>query len=185
MRFGILASVLATALVAGGEAAKAEWHAYFVKQGGGFSFTAPGEMTAGKITYTSATAGQRKGIVFASSEDNVEYTITVVDFTGRAHDEAALLKEAAAASRDRTKILMDEEARVDSSEGLKLTVDLPDNAGRAMHAIYFKDERLIQLQAIVRPGGNYLSADMGRFVDSLAFYDTRSDQGATELKLPD
>ena len=43
---------------------------------------------------------------------------------------------------------------------------------------------LIQLQAIVRPGGDFLSSDMGRFVDSLAFSETRSDEGAIELKLP-
>jgi hypothetical protein len=54
-----------------------------------------------------------------------------------------------------------------------------------MAAIYFKDNHLVQLQATVLPGGDLQSANMGRFVDSLAFYDTRAAEGAIELKLPD
>jgi len=184
MRLNIWASLLGTALLFAAAPAEAAWHAYFVKDGVGFSFFAPGEMKAEKVTYTSATAGQRNAVVFASAEDNVEYKITVVDFAGRSGDESALIKEATAASQDRTKVLMDQDARVESSYGRKLTVDLPNNAGRSMSAIFFKDNHLIQLQAIVRPGGDMLSSDMGRFVDSLAFYETRSDEGAIELKLP-
>ena len=183
MRLNISASFLGTALVLATAPAEGAWHGYFVKQAVSFSFTAPGEMKAEKATYTSALAGQRNAVVFGSVEDSVEYKITVVDFTGRASDEPALIKEATAASQDRTKVLMDEDARVESSYGRKLTVDLPNNAGRSMSAIFFKDNHLIQLQATVLPGGDYQSSDMGRFVDSLAFYETRAEEGATELKL--
>jgi hypothetical protein len=185
MRFRIWASYLGTALALAVTPAEAAWHAYFHKDGVGFSFTAPGDMKAEKISYTSAIAGERNAIVFGSTEDNIEYKITVVDFTGHASDDSALIKEAAAASQDMTKVLMDEDARVESSYGRKLTVDLPDKAGRSMNAIFFKDNHLIKLQAIVRPEGDYLSSGMGRFVDSLAFSETRSDEGAIELKLPD
>jgi len=185
MRLSIWAGLLGTALVFAGAPAQAAWHAYYIKVGGGFSFDAPGDMKADKITYTSAMAGQHKAVIFTSNEDNVDYKITIVDFTGRGSDESALIKEATAASQDRTKVLMDEEARVDSSYGRKLTVDLPENGGRSMSGIFFKDDRLIHMQAIVRPGGNVLSSDMGRFVDSLSFNETRSEEGATELAFPD
>jgi hypothetical protein len=82
-------------------------------------------------------------------------------------------------------VLLDEDARIESSYGRKVTVDLPNNGGRSMSAIYFKDNHLIQLQATVLPGGDSDSAYMGRFVDSLAFYDSYIADGATELKLPD
>jgi len=185
MRFSILAGFSVTALAFAVAPAEAAWHSYFIKEAVAFSFTAPGEMKAEKATYKSAIAGQRNAVVFGSVEDNVEYKITVVDFTGHAGDDSALIKEATAASQDRTKVLMDEDARVESSYGRKLTVDLPNNAGRLMSAIFFKDNHLIRLQAVVGPGGDTLSSDMGRFVDSLAFYETRSDEGAIELKLPD
>src|SRR5262245_45810763 len=144
MRMSFWAFSLGTALAFAVQPAEAAWHSYFVKEGVGFSFTAPGEIKAEKTTYRSALAGQRNAVVFGSVEDNVEYKITVVDFAGRASDESALIKEATAASQDRTKVLMDEDARVESSYGRKLTVDLPNNSGRSMSAIFFKDDHLIQ-----------------------------------------
>ena len=109
MRWSIWASFLGAALIFAAAPAQAAWHAYFIKDG--FSFTAPGDMKAEKTTYTSAMAGPRNAVVFGTSEDNVEYKVTIVDFAGRS-DEAALIKEATAAAQDRTKVLMDEEARV-------------------------------------------------------------------------
>ena len=176
---------MGSALVLAAAPAKAEWHSYFIKEGVAFSFVAPGDMKAEKLMYKSAVGGERKAVVFGSLEDNVEYKITIVDFAGSTGDEAALIKEATTASQDRTKVLMDEDARVEASYGRKLTVDLPNNGGRSSSAIFFKDNHLIQLKATVLPGGDLRTSDIGRFVDSLAFYETRADEGATELKLTD
>lgn len=185
MRISIWAS-LATALALAATPADAAWHGYFNKQGVAFSFAAPGELKGEKSTYHSAIAGERNSVVFTSVEDNVEFKITIVDFPGHASDEAALLKEASAAYQNQAKVLLDEEdARIESTYGRKVTVDLPNNGGRSMSAIYFKDNHLIQLQATVLPGGDSDSAYMGRFVDSLSFYESYIADGATELKLPD
>lgn len=183
MRVSIWAS-LAAALALAATPANAAWHGYFNKQGVAFSFAAPGDLKGEKSTYHSAMAGERDSIVFTSIEDNVEFKITIVDFPGRASDEAALIKEASAAYQDNAKVLLDEDARIESSYGRKLTVDLPNNGGRSMSAIYFKDNHLIQLRATVLPGGDSDSAYMGRFVDSLSFYESYIADGATELKLP-
>lgn len=185
MRLSIWASYLGMALALAATPAEAEWQGYFNKDGVGFSFTAPGEMKAERTMYNSAMDGQREAIVFKSMENDIEFMVTIVDFKRRVSDGAALIKEASTAYQDNTNVLADADARVESSYGRKLTVDLPNNSGRSMSAIFFKDNHLIQLQAIVRPGGDLLSSDMGRFVDSLAFYETRSDEGAIELKLPD
>ncbi|HEX5281159.1 MAG TPA: hypothetical protein VFW28_13850 [Micropepsaceae bacterium] len=183
MRWNVLAG-LGMALALAATPADAAWHGYFNKQGVAFSFAAPGELKGEKSTYRSAIAGERAAVVFTSVEDNVEFKITVVDIPGRPGDEAALIKEASAAYRDKAKVLLDEDARIESSYGRKLTIDLPDNRGRAMSAIYFKDNHLIQLQATVLPGGDMQSAYMGRFVDSLSFYESYTADGATELKPP-
>jgi hypothetical protein len=185
MRLSIWASFLATTLVFAEAPAEAAWHGYYIKEGVGLSFTAPGELKSEKATYNSEMAGQRDAVVFKSVEDNVEFKVTVVDFAGHASDDSALIKEASAAYQDQTKVLADADARVESSYGRKLTVDLPNSGGRSMGAIFFKDNHLVLLQATILPGGDYQSSDMGRFVDSLAFYDTRIDEGTTELKRPD
>jgi hypothetical protein len=185
MRFGILAGVTGTALALMMAPAEAAWHGYFSKEAG-FSFTAPGDIKSEKASYSSALAGERNAVVFRSMEDNVEYKVTVADFAGRASDEAALIKEASSTFLGGKKVLADNDARVDSSYGRKLTVDLPNNGGRSMGAIYFKEGRLIQLQVTVLPAnGDYESPDPGRFIDSVAFFDSRVDPGATELKLSD
>jgi hypothetical protein len=184
-RSGIWSAAFMTALSFATTSAHADWRGYYCKDGVGFSFTAPGELKREKSAYSSKMAGRRDAVVFTSREDDVEFQIIVVGFPGRASDENALIKEASGAYIDRAKVLLDTDARVESTYGRKLTIDLPDNGGRSMNAIFFKDNHLIQLRANVLPGGDSQSASMGRFVDSLAFYDSYKDDNATELKLSD
>ena len=181
----IRAGAAATALVAALAAtpAAAAWQGYFCKDGVGFSFTVPGELKQEKAAYNSTMAGRRDSTVFTAVDDNVEFKIIVVDFPGRARDENALIMEASKSYQDRAKVLLDTDARVESTYGRKLTIDLPDNGGRSMSAIFFKDNHLIELRATVLPGGETQSAALGRFVDSLAFYDSYRDDNAKELKL--
>lgn len=180
MHLKIWAILAGTALALAITPAEAAWNTYFSKAGLEFSFNAPAALKAEKATYDSRMAGSHDSVVFRAVEDNVEFKITVVDFTGRASDESALIKEASDGFLARTNVLLDTEARVEASYGRKLTVDLPNNGGRSMSAIFFKDNHLIQLQATALPGGDQQTPDMSRFVDSLAFYQT---EGATELEL--
>jgi hypothetical protein len=185
IRAGFQVAAFVTALSLSTTSAEADWHGYFCKDGAGFSFTVPGDLKREKAAYNSTMAGHRDSTVFTSVENNVEFKIIVVDFAGRARDENALITEASASYRDRANVLLDTDARVESSYGRKLTIDLPDNGGRSMSAIFFKDNHLIQLRATVLPGGDTQSSDMGRFVDSLAFYDAYRDDSAKELNLSD
>jgi hypothetical protein len=107
-----------------------------------------------------------------------------VDFSGRGSDEAAIIKEASTTFTSGGKVLSDADARVDSSYGRKISVDLANNGGRTMSGIFFSKDHLIQLQVTVLPAnGDYASPDLGRFVDSLAFVEARIDPGAIEMKL--
>ena len=65
----------------------------------------------------------------------------------------------------------------------KITIDFPNNGGRSMAAVYFKQGHLIQLQVTVSPNGDVLTPDLGRFVDSLAFGAGYEESGAIQLKL--
>jgi hypothetical protein len=182
MRVTVLSS-LATAALLLSDPAHAQWHGYVSKEGG-FSFSAPGAMKTEKIDYASASSGQRVATLFQSDEDNIEYKVKVIDFTGVSADSNTLIKEASSAFMGENKVLSDVEARVESDYGRKITVDLPNDGGRSMAAVYFKGGHIIQLEATVLPAnGDYGTPDMSRFVESIAFGSGRAEPDATELEL--
>ena len=181
-RFAVLIGLAGTVLAVTMLPAEAAWNSYLNREVG-FSFLAPGNMKTEKGTYSSAMAGQRDAVVFRTVEDDVEFKVTVVDFAARTSDEAALIKEATATLQSNNKVLSDEDARIESDYGRKITIDFPNNGGRSMAAVYFKQGHLIQLQVTVPPNGDVLTPDLGRFVDSLAFGAGREETSATELKL--
>ena len=184
MRFTTLAIIIGVALATMTAPAEAAWKSY-ISRSLGFSFEAPGEIKAEKGTYSGALAGRHDAIIYRSVDDNIEYKVTVVDFTSRAKEEAALLAEASSMFREDKKVLMDMEARVESSYGRKMTIDNPNNGGRSTAAFLFNNGHLIQLQGTVLPAnGDYQTPELGRFIDSLAFVAARVEPGATELALP-
>ncbi len=80
---------------------------------------------------------------------------------------------------------MDTFGRVDRQYGRKLTIDLPNNAGRSSASFYFINGRLVTLQATVLPGnGDYDTPEMARFVDSITFFTVRAPDDAIELPVP-
>ena len=182
MRFAIQAGLVGAVLAVTMLPAEAAWNSYLNREVG-FSFLAPGNMKTEKGTYSSAMAGQRDAVVFRTVEDEVEFKVTVVEFAARTSDEAALIKEATATLLTNNKVLSDEDARIESDYGRKITIDFPNNGGRSMAAVYFKQGHLIQLQVTVPPNGDVLTPDLGRFVDSLAFGAGYEESRATELKL--
>ena len=183
MRFTILAVLAAAALTFTTEPSEAAWNGYFNKTVE-FSFFAPGELKTERGTYSGALAGQRNTTVFQSEEDNIQYRVTVVDFTASPNDEAALLAEAVTGFQAGRKVLADASLGVDRVTGRKISVDLPDGAGRSMGAFYFKNGHLIQLQVtVLAANGDYETPDTGRFIDSLAFLPSRINPGAIELTL--
>src|SRR4029079_8379051 len=104
--------------------AEAAWKQYFSREAG-FSFNAPKGVKTSKTAYRSAAAGPRNATVFETNEDNVVYRVTVVDFNGRTSEDA--IKEASGMFTAGGKVLSNEEARVDSSYGRKMTVELANN----------------------------------------------------------
>jgi hypothetical protein len=178
MRFTTLAVLAALALTFTTAPSHAQWKGYFNKSVE-FSFFAPGELKTERATHSG-----RNATVFQSVEDNIEYKVTVVDFTARANESTAVVSEAATTFQTGSRVLADASLGVDQMTGRKISVDLPNNGGRSMGAFYFKNGHLIQLQVTVLPAnGDYETPDMGRFIDSLAFLPSRINPGAVELTL--
>ena len=189
MRVRLMAALAGAALTMAAMPAEATWKSYIVKDLG-FSFMAPGEVETDVGTYRGAVAGPRQTMIFRSTEDNIEYKVTVMSFQQARAEGATILGERQYMFQDGKEVLMDAFARVEpganSVYGRKLTVNLPDNKGRTTAAFYFTKGRLISLEATVLPeNGDYTSPDPGRFIDSIAFDPIRAEPGATELQAPE
>jgi hypothetical protein len=183
MRLTALATLMG-ALVATTAPAMAAWRPY-ISHPLGFAFAAPGEPKVEKGTYRGAVAGLRNTVVYRFLDDNIEYKAEVIDMTDTANDAATLLGEAEYTFQEGKKLLMDTFGRVDRQYGRKLTIDLPNNAGRATAAFYFINGRIVSLQATVLPAnGDYDSPDMARFVDSITFFTVLAADDSIELPGP-
>jgi hypothetical protein len=188
MRSWTFAIVSSAALALSTAPAEAAWKTYVSKESG-FAFMAPGEIKGELGTSRAAIAGPRQIIVYKSTEDNIEYKVTIWSFPQAQAEGADLLGERAYIFQDGKNVLMDTFGRVepgrDSVYGRKIVVDLPDKKGRATGAFYFHKGRLISLEATVLPAnGDYESPDPARFIDSIVFVLSRAESDAVELKIP-
>jgi hypothetical protein len=184
MTLAVVAGVASVALAAMAVPATAQWRGY-ISHPLGFAFAAPGALKVEKGSYQGDLAGTRETLVYSFVDDHIEYKAVVIDLRDRANDSATLLGEAAYNFQDGKKVLMDAFGRVDRQYGRKLTIDLPNNAGRVSAAFYFIHGRIISLQATVLPAhGDYDTPDMGRFVDSVSFFTVRAPDDAIELPAP-
>jgi hypothetical protein len=188
MRFRAVCAGVAFALAAMTIPAEAAWKSY-VSRTLGFSFEAPGEVKATKGTWRAAVAGDNPATIYRSSENNINYRVTVVDFAPRAAEGSVIMEEAAYIMQDDMKVLMNDFGRVqtgkDAVYGRRMTFDLPENGGRRSVATYFTKGKLYILDATVLPAnGDFTGPDAGRFIDSLVFDLAHTQPGATELTLP-
>lgn len=179
IQLGLIVVALATSLAT--VPADAAWRGFFNREVG-FSFNAPSGLKAEKTNFTLPGGPARAATTFRIVEDNIEFKVTVVNFAGTTQEDA--IKAASAAFQAGRKVLSHEEARVETNQGHKMSVELPNNGGRSMASIYFKNGHLIQLDATVLPAnGDYGTPETARFVESIAFGDDRVDTDALELKL--
>lgn len=184
MRLTVLAILAGFALAAFTTPAAAQWRPY-ISHPLGFAFAAPGPMKVEKGTYEGPVAGRRDTLVYSFLDDNIEYKVVVIDTRDIAANSANLLGEVQYQFQNGKRMLMDAFGRVDRQYGRKITVDLPNNAGRSMGAFYFINGRIVSLQATVLPAnGDYETPETGRFIDSITFYTVRAADEAIELPPP-
>lgn len=189
MRTLTLIALSAMALSFTAAPAEAAWKSY-ISRTMGFSFEAPGEIKTESGVSRGVIAGPQETVIYKSTEDNIEYSVTVINFKQAAAESATILGETHFMFQEGKRVLMDTFGRVepgkDSVYGRKVTIERPNNGGRTTAAFYFTKGYLIQMEASVLPAnGDYGSPDPGRFIDSIAFVPTRAQEGSTELKLPE
>src|SRR5262245_26902232 len=150
MRLMAMVALGGVALVTMAAPAAAAWKSY-ITHPLGFAFAAPGELKVEKGTYRGAVSGPRDTLVYRFLDDDIEYKAEVIDVTDKANEAANLLGEAGYLFQDGKKVLMDTFGRVDRQYGRKLTIDLPNNGGRATAAFYFINGRILALEATILP----------------------------------
>ncbi len=188
MRRWMLAALAGAALSTAAMPAQAAWKTYVNKELG-FSFMAPGDVKTDVGTFRGNYAGPRQTIVYRSVENNIEYKVTVMSFIQAQAEGATILGEREYMFEEGKgkKVVADTFSRIGSGKdtvyGRKITVDLPDNKGRATGAFYFTKGKLIALEATALPA-NLASPDPGHFIDSIAFTPSRVEAGAVELQTP-
>jgi hypothetical protein len=184
-RLAALAAVLA---LTGIPAQAAVWKTY-ISHSLGFSFDAPGDVRVAKGTYRAGVAGVNDAIVYRSTDNNIRYRATVIDFSKRLGESSVIMEEAAYILQDGKHVLMNDFGRVEPGKnavyGRRMTFDLPDNGGRENAATYFTKGHLFILEAVVFPAnGDFTTPDAGRFLDSLVFDLDHTEPGASELPIP-
>src|SRR5262249_11132662 len=142
MRLAALATMVGAMLAAVTAPAEAAWRGY-ISHPLGFAFAAPGDLKVEKTSYGGAGSGAREATIYRFIDDDIEYKAVVIDMADKANDAANLLGEAEYLFQDGKKVLMDTFGRVDRQYGRKLTVDLPNNGGRATAAFYFINGRVV------------------------------------------
>ena len=183
-----LAFLVGAGLALGAAPAEAAWKSYLSKDFG-FSFMAPGDLKIEAGTFRGQVAGPRQTVVYRFNEDNIEYKVTVMSFVQAQAEGATILGERTYMFQDGKKMLMDTFGRVEPGAnavyGRKMVVEQPDGKGRTTGAFYFNKGKLISLEATVLPeNGDYESPDPARFIDSIVFVLSRTEQGAVELPPP-
>ena len=168
--------------------AEAAWDSY-VSHELGFSFRAPGEIRVETGIYRAAVGGVKEAIIYRTLDNNIDYRLSIIDFTDRADEGAVLMEEAAYIHQDDMDVLMNDFGRVDtgvnSVYGRRMTFNLPDGAGRKSVATYFTMGRLFMLEATVLPAnGDFGTPDAGLFINSMVFMLSNADPDATELSAP-
>src|SRR5580692_4301166 len=92
MRTWISAALAGAAITMAAMPAQAAWKSYINRELG-FSFMAPGEVKTGVGTFRGAVAGPRETIVYRSTENNIEYKVTVMSFLQAQAEGATILGE--------------------------------------------------------------------------------------------
>ena len=184
MRFISGVFLAATAYAISASPAHAAWE-YYISHPLGFSVAMPGEISASRGTYEAPVAGRHDTIVFSSSENGIDYRISVVDMREVQNKAASLLGEANYNFQNGRNIVMDIYARADRNFGRKLTVELPNDGGRETAELFFHNGQLLEFLVSISPGGDYGSPNVARFIDSVAFFPDMADQNSVELTLPE
>ncbi len=171
MRFAALTVLVGAVLAVMTAPTEAAWKTY-ISRDFGFSFSAPGEVKAERGIHKGERDGDHgygdhPAVVFRSFDNNIQYTVTIVDFNSQVGDSASLLQEAAVVFQNGGKTVMDNYGRINNIYGRKVTIDLPNNGGRSMASFYFNKGYLYRMQATILPAnGDYASPDAARFIDS-------------------
>lgn len=152
-------------------AGHAQWHRYVNKEYG-FAVDMPGKPVMSKGTYRTGILGTRPATIFTTMDQDVKFTVTIVNTADVADREASILQELIyIRTRDRN-IVADNLARAEPGKnavyGRRVTEDKKDGS-RVVGVFYLTRHKLYLFEATVLPGGDKRTPLTGHFVDTVQF----------------
>ncbi|MEO6338839.1 MAG: hypothetical protein ABIO39_02270 [Caulobacteraceae bacterium] len=138
----------------------------------GFGVHFPAEPAVVRGTYPTAGGGSVPASIYSVKLDNVEYRMTVADFSAAKTDEKTAIDGAVKTwGTDGREIKLDVEARINRRYGRELSVGGKDGS-YAMVAIFFFNDRLYELAGkALPPNATIATGKTIRFQQSLQFLD--------------
>jgi hypothetical protein len=160
--------VIATALALflAGAALADDWKEYENRD---YSFTAhfPGDPTVETATYRAADGRSFPAHVFSVKQDTGVFKVTVVDMPGKqTGSDAAVMKEATNAVASGGTIKFDIPHRVRQVYGRQLGI-AGSNGGYSYVALFYRNNRLYQVEGNAFVAGGQAEVDAMRFQQSL------------------
>ena len=135
----------------------------------GFGVHFPAEPSVVRGTYPTA-AGPVPASIYSVKHENVEYRMTVADFSAAKTDEKTAIEAAVKTwATDGREIKLDVEARINRRYGRELSVGGKDGS-YSMVAIFFFNDRLYELSGkALPPNAQIATGKIIRFQQSLQF----------------
>jgi cytochrome b561 len=169
-----LAGVLFAGLMISSAAHAQEWQTYTYPDPG-FVIQFPGAPTVQTTKLKDSVGLTRPVTRYVVRQHGVQYTLSVVDYSGTNADSLSTIRDAAKSFSAKSKVSADTGARVDGNHGRELTITESDGS-RSDIAIFFVDSHLYTaVGQALPPNPMERSADTTRFQQSLQF--PRDDSG--------
>jgi hypothetical protein len=134
----------------------------------------PGDPKAETSTYKTQVAGTAPAHIFSLEQDDVKYSLAVVDLMDKADRGASIMGECVALAEDEGKPVANMQARVEFGPkavyGRIVSADLK-NGSRAMTECFYTKGRLYKIVAQIAPANSDFpnSSEAIRFINSLSF----------------
>jgi hypothetical protein len=143
-----------------------------------FSVSFPSEPHVDTVTYPVTVDRSADAHLYSVHRDDAEFTVTVADLGDPRPEEAAVIDHAIKMLSAGAEVKVNIPHRINRVFGRQLSIVHGDGS-RAQVALFDYDGRLYQIEGKSLPGGN-ATADVIRFVQSLAFTGGGSNRSADE-----
>jgi len=162
---------MTAALLIMASSAQAAWQVYIFRDQG-FSIESPVPLVKGTGAYRGAVAGRHATIAYTGELENIQYKVSIVDFSNRAPEAVNLYLEMEFLTSLAGKVLANESVGIEPGKdrryGRQLVVETKEGA-LVRTVLMYNQGKIYAVEATIPPSGNKDSFSPARFVESILF----------------